>query len=114
MPSEAAVPVEPNVEDIRHQIEETRTHLGDQMEALEHGVMDIVHDATATVTGTIDRAKEAVGETVDAVQEVVKSTTASVKHALDIRDHVRRHPWLMAAGAFALGYVCAGFLLRRR
>jgi ElaB/YqjD/DUF883 family membrane-anchored ribosome-binding protein len=100
--------------DVEHQIKETTSHLAKRVEALQDHVGGMVHDATAAVSATIESVKETVGETVETVQETVKGTMASVKHALDLRGHVRRHPWLMLAGAVALGYVCGSFFLRHR
>jgi ElaB/YqjD/DUF883 family membrane-anchored ribosome-binding protein len=82
------------------------------VEALEHHVGDMVHDATTVVSATIESVKETVEETVDTVQEAVKGSVTSVKHALDVSAHVDRHPWLMLAGAVAFGYVCGSLLLR--
>jgi ElaB/YqjD/DUF883 family membrane-anchored ribosome-binding protein len=100
--------------DVEYQIKETTSQLAKQVEALQHHVGDMVQDATAAVSATIESVKETVGETVDTVQEAVKGTMTSVKHALDLRGHVRRHPWLMLASAVALGYVCGSFFLRPR
>jgi ElaB/YqjD/DUF883 family membrane-anchored ribosome-binding protein len=112
--AQESVTADPSAADLRHQMEETRTHLAGQVEVLEHEVMDMVHDATSAVAGTIESVKESVGETVETVQEAVKGTVTSVKHALDVSAHVRRHPWLMLAGAVAFGYVCGSFLLRHQ
>ena len=109
MAQEAAT-ADPSVEDIRHQMEETRSHLAGQVEVLEHEVMDMVYDATEAVSGTIKRVKESVGETVEAV----KGAVSSAKHALDVSARVRERPWLMMAGAIALGYVAGSFLFRSR
>jgi ElaB/YqjD/DUF883 family membrane-anchored ribosome-binding protein len=84
------------------------------VEILEHKVMDMLRDATSAVAGTIESVKESVGETVETVQEAVKGTVTSVKYALDVSAHVRRHPWLMLAGAVAFGYVCGSFFLRHQ
>jgi ElaB/YqjD/DUF883 family membrane-anchored ribosome-binding protein len=100
--------------DVEHQIKETTSHLAKQVETLQHHVGDMVRDASAAVSATIESVKETVGETVDTVQDAVKGTVTSVKHALDLGGHVRRHPWLMLAGAVALGYVCGSFFLRYR
>lgn len=105
---------DPSTDDIRHQMEETRSHLAGQVEVLEHEVMDMVHDATEAVSGTIKSVKESVGETVEAVEDAVKGAVSSAKHALDVSAHVREHPWLMMAGAIALGYFVGSFVFRSR
>jgi ElaB/YqjD/DUF883 family membrane-anchored ribosome-binding protein len=114
MMTQESLTTERETADVEHQIKETRSHLAEQVEALEHHVGDMVHDATTAVSATIESVKETVGKTVDTVQEAVKGTVSSVKHALDLGGHIRRHPWLMLAGAVALGYVCGNLFLRRR
>ncbi len=96
-------------EALHHQVDETRSDLVEKLEQLEHQVVEIVHGATDTVTQAIGSVKDSVGHTVEAVQ----GTTRSVKHALDIRHHIREHPWLMLGTAFVLGYLCGGVLARR-
>jgi ElaB/YqjD/DUF883 family membrane-anchored ribosome-binding protein len=115
-----SVAVQPRAGDLQHQIEDTRTHLMQNVEALEHEVVDLVQGAATAVSGTIDSIQETVGDTVGTVQDAMRDTMTSVRgtvtslqHALDISEHVRRHPWLLLGGAVALGYLCGRFLNRR-
>jgi ElaB/YqjD/DUF883 family membrane-anchored ribosome-binding protein len=113
--------LQPKADDLQHQIDDTRAHLMNNVEALEHEVVGLVQGATAAVTGTIGSIQEAVGDTVGTVQDAVRDTMTSVrggvtslKQAFDIRGHVRGHPWLMLGGAVALGYLCGRLLRGRR
>jgi len=115
--------VDNELEVIRHQMEEKRASLTDKLDALENQVMDTVHDATAevshiveevksTVNSVTDDVKSTVGAVTDGAQEVVQS----VKDSLDLREQVRRHPWLALGSAVAVG-VAGAYLLapeRRR
>jgi len=112
--TQQSMTTEAETANLEQRMKATRSRLAEQVETLEHHVGGMVHDATAAVSATIESVKESVGETVDTVQEAVKGTVTSVKHALDLGGHVRRHPWLMLAGAVALGYVCGSFFLPHR
>jgi ElaB/YqjD/DUF883 family membrane-anchored ribosome-binding protein len=92
---------------------DTRTHLSDQMHALEDKALDFAHDATAVAERTIGDVKEMVQATVHSAQHAAQDALASVGHALDLRGHARRHPWLLVCAGFLLGIV-AGRLIGRR
>jgi ElaB/YqjD/DUF883 family membrane-anchored ribosome-binding protein len=97
----------------RHQVEEIRSDLVDKLETLEHQVVGMVQGATGFVAGTVESVKESVEQTAEAVQEAVQGTVKSMRHALDVRHHVRQHPWLLLGAAFVLGFACGRFLSRR-
>jgi ElaB/YqjD/DUF883 family membrane-anchored ribosome-binding protein len=80
-------------DEIRGNIEETRSALTEKLETLEQGVKETVHEAKAVVTGTIENVKDTVKETVE-----------TVKETLDIRCYVQEYPWPMMAGSMALGF----------
>jgi ElaB/YqjD/DUF883 family membrane-anchored ribosome-binding protein len=92
------------VEVMRHEVDETRSHLMEKVELIEHMVVDMVEGATGSVADTIGSMKESVAHTVDAVQEAVQETVTSVKHALDVRYQVRQHPWFMLGTALLVGF----------
>jgi hypothetical protein len=104
---------EPTTDDLRHQMQDTRTHMSDQMHALEDKALDFAHDATAVVEETIQDAKELVQATVHSAQDAARDAVAYVGHVLDFRGHIRRHPWLLVCAAFFLG-ATAGRLFARR
>jgi hypothetical protein len=86
----------------REQMDKTRASLSEKMETLEQHVVHSVQGAT-----------HAVQETVANVKDAVHDTVASVKDTLDLPLQVKRHPWGMMGGSFALGYL-GGYLLLRR
>jgi ElaB/YqjD/DUF883 family membrane-anchored ribosome-binding protein len=80
-------------DEIREQIEDTRSALTAKLETLEQGVKETVHDAKAAVTDTIENVKE-----------TVKGTVETVKDSLDVRGYVQEYPWPMVAGSVAFGW----------
>lgn len=99
---------------IRQQMDQTRASLTEKVEALENQVVGTVHNATAAVSETVDNVKQAVQDTVETVKETVKSTVEGVKETLDVTAQTQRHPWAMAGGAVAAGFVTGYFLFRPR
>jgi ElaB/YqjD/DUF883 family membrane-anchored ribosome-binding protein len=53
-----------------------------------------------------DKATQAVKDGYDAAQQFVEDK------GVDLRDFVRREPWLAIAAAFAVGYVAAQIVRR--
>jgi len=106
--------MEDSPEVIRHQMDETRTHLSDKLEALEQRVVNTVHEASASVNETIGSVKDAVHDTVQTVKDSVNETVDTVKDTFDVRNQVERRPWTMVAGATALGFLGGYLLMRRR
>jgi len=86
---------------IKHQMAETRQALSNKLGVLEEQVATTVKDTTETVSQTVEAVKETVENTVHTVAESVKA----VKEAFDLKAHVENHPWMVLAGAAALGYV---------
>jgi len=95
---------------IRQQMEETRSHLADKLEALENQVSSTVEEATSAVSETV----EAVKETVENVTDTVEETVESVGQVFDLRLQTQRHPWLVFGGSVALGCLAAQMFGRRR
>lgn len=98
--------MEDELEVIREQMEDTRTSLADKLEALEKQVLGTVEEATSAVAHTVETVEETVHNTTEAVQETVET----VRDALDVRKHVRRHPWMMMGGAVACGWIANWWL----
>jgi hypothetical protein len=82
-----------NPDEIREDIEGTRSALTEKLETLEQEVKGTVYEAKAAVTDTIEDVKETVKETVE-----------TVKESLDIRGYVGEYPWPMMVGSVALGF----------
>lgn len=115
-------------EEIRQQIDESRTALVEKLELLEEKVAETVQNATSTVaeatatvlntvnnatasmTDVVENVNTAVQGTVDTVRNTVTDTVESVKHTFDLSEQVERHPWTMLAGAVALGYMGGSYL----
>jgi ElaB/YqjD/DUF883 family membrane-anchored ribosome-binding protein len=110
---------EPNLseqrpEEIRHQIDETRSDLTDKVECLELKVKQTVADAKSAVVDTVDAVKQSVDDTVQAVKGTVHDSVETVKQALDVGLQVQRHPWAMVAVSSATGFVMGSLLFPRR
>jgi len=104
-----------STEVIRHQMEETRSSLQDKLEVLEEQVKNTVAEATdtvSTVKDTVEAVKETVKESVETVKESVQDTVQSVKDSLNLERQMQEHPWLIFAGATAVGFVGARLLAR--
>jgi ElaB/YqjD/DUF883 family membrane-anchored ribosome-binding protein len=118
-------------DEIRHQIDESRSALVEKLGLLEEKVAETVQnasssmaEATATVVDTVNQATASVSETVENVnlavqgtvhnvQNAVSNTVDSVKDTFDLPEQVRRHPWEMLAGAVVIGYASGCFFSRR-
>lgn len=113
---------------LRVQMEESREALAQKIEMLEEKVtetvqtatatvaeatetvMETVQSATASVSGTVNSVTQAVQGTVDNVRSSFEGTVDSVKNAFDVTRQVEQHPWMMMAGAVAVGFLGAGLL----
>lgn len=95
---------------IHRRMEQTRSSLAEKLEVLEQKVAGTVQQATNAVSETVHEAKEAVAETVETVKETVTSTVETVRETLDVRSHVRNHPWTAVGGSVAVGFL-GGLLL---
>jgi ElaB/YqjD/DUF883 family membrane-anchored ribosome-binding protein len=81
-------PAEQSSDEMREEIDCTRSDLADKVEALEDRVM-----------GTVRSAQETVEDSI----QIAKNTVAAVKRTFDFKHHVERHPWAMVGGCFLAG-----------
>jgi ElaB/YqjD/DUF883 family membrane-anchored ribosome-binding protein len=88
-------------------------HGAGQMNALEDRVVGMAHDATEAVDDAVRGVRDAVHAAAEQVRGASESALASVRRALDVRRHVRRHPWLAVGSAVVLGLICGRFVGRR-
>jgi len=93
-------------EQLRLQIEDTRSAITEKLEALEEHVSGTVQN----VKDTIETTTETVQETVSTIKQTVEDTVSTVKETFDLRLQVERHPWPMLGGALAAG-VLTGALI---
>jgi len=112
-------------EQIRQQIDETRSALTEKLEALEETVSGTIQDARDTVQETIESARETVAETISTVKEKVEETVSTVKDTVQetvstVKDtfnlslQVERHPWPMMGGSFLTGLVTGAIIGERQ
>lgn len=90
---------EPNTDEMRQEIDNTRSDLADKLEALEGRVMGTVHSAQETVEDSLQMAKD---------------TVATVQRNFDIKYQVRQHPWVMVGGSFFVGLALGSLFLKVR
>jgi ElaB/YqjD/DUF883 family membrane-anchored ribosome-binding protein len=79
---------EQSSDEMREEIDSTRSDLADKLEALEDRVMGTVQSAQETVEDSIQMAKD---------------TVATVKRTFDITHYVEQHPWAMVGGCCLAG-----------
>lgn len=89
---------EQETDEMRQEIDCTRSAMADKLEALEDQVMGTVQSAQETVEGSIQMAKD---------------TVATVKRNFDIKYQVEQHPWIMVGGCFIAGLALGGLFLRK-
>jgi ElaB/YqjD/DUF883 family membrane-anchored ribosome-binding protein len=103
---------EPTPEDVQEQMRDTRAHMTGQMHALEDKVTGMAHDATEAVGDAVRGVRDAVHTATERVRGAPEFALAAVRRAVDVRRHVRQHPWLAVGGAVALGLICSRFVGR--
>jgi hypothetical protein len=90
--------------DIRAEIEETRSRVGDEVDALSYKT-----DVPARVGDYVDEKKQAVKDKVggakDAVTGTASKATPSGERVGRMKDAVERNPLGLAVGAAAVGFV---------
>jgi F0F1-type ATP synthase assembly protein I len=91
--STVAFSQEPNPEDIRDQMAETRASLAEKLDSLQNRVEHSVESAQSSVEHTVNLVKDTVDETLD-----------SVKRTFDLPYQVERHPWTMMGLSVLAGY----------
>jgi ElaB/YqjD/DUF883 family membrane-anchored ribosome-binding protein len=90
---------EQDSDEMRQEIDCTRSAMADKLEALEDRVMGAVHSAQETVDDSIQMAKD---------------TVATVKRNFDLKYQVEQHPWLMVGGCVLAGLALGSLFLRQR
>ncbi len=91
---------------MRQQIVDTRSQLTEKLVSLEQQVSDTVQSTGSAVNATVG----AVQETVESVTNAVKGAVQSISDAIDIRQQMKQHPWLILGGSVALGYLAVDLL----
>jgi ElaB/YqjD/DUF883 family membrane-anchored ribosome-binding protein len=77
-----------DTDEMRQDIDCTRSAMADKLEELEERVMGTVHSAQETVENSIQLGKD---------------TVATVKRTFDLGYQVEQHPWAMVGGSFLVG-----------
>jgi len=90
---------EQDTDEMRQEIDCTRSAMTEKLEALENRVM-----------GTVQSAQETVADSI----QMAKDTVATVKRTFDIKYQVKQHPWAMVGGCFIVGLALGGLFLRVR
>jgi len=90
---------EQDTDEMRQEIDCTRSSMADKLEALEERVMGTVHSAQETVEDSIQMGKD---------------TVAAVKRNFDLKYQIEQHPWAMVGGCFVVGLALGSLLSRGR
>ena len=77
--------------------------------------MTLEETANSTVRTAMDQGRQAADKAAQAVKDGYEAAQQFVKDNgadFDLREFVRREPWLVIAAAFAVGYVAAQIVRR--
>ncbi len=77
--------------------------------------MTLEETANSTVRSAMDQGRQAADKASQAVKDGYEAAQQFVKDQgvdFDLREFVRREPWLAIAAAFAVGYVAAQIVRR--
>ncbi len=77
--------------------------------------MTLEETASSTVRSAMDQGRQAADKASQAVKDGYEAAQQFVKDQgvdFDLREFVRREPWLAIAAAFAVGYVAAQIVRR--
>jgi len=98
-----------NPSDIRAELEQTRSRVGDEVDALSYKT-----DVSARVGDYVDEKRQAVKDKVTGVRDVVTGTASravpSGEKVGRVKDTAERNPMGLAIGAVGIGFV-AGLLI---
>ena len=111
--AEAAPKAGPTPEDVQHDMQATRAHLGAGVHALGDKAAGYARDATEAVGDAYRGTRDTLHAARDAVRGAATDASAFAGRALDVRRHVRRYPWLAVGTAVAIGFVCGRVIGRR-
>ena len=111
-------------EDVHHDMQVTRTHLGAGLQALGDKAAGYAHDAAEAVEDAYQGTRDALHAARDAVQDAAAHGAAYARHAVadatafagravDVRRYVRRYPWPAVVTAVAVGFACGRLAGRR-
>lgn len=89
-------------EEIRQDIDDTRSRLTDKLESLEEQVRD-----------TVQGARDSVEDTIESVKGTVHDTIRAVKRTFDLKYQTQKHPWGMFGGSLASGFILGSLLPTR-
>jgi hypothetical protein len=98
------------LERLRADIAGTRSALSNKLESVEQELRDNVRKTTDSVVDTLHAVKDTFTGTIDEVRDRFTGTVNTIKSELDVRRHVRAHPWLMMTGSAVAGYAAARLL----
>jgi ElaB/YqjD/DUF883 family membrane-anchored ribosome-binding protein len=115
---------EPDVTNLHHEIDKTRSDLTEKLQTLEEQVRGTVLGATekveqtieqvtSTVQETVEQVKSTVGDTVETAKSAVTNTMENVRQTFDLEYQVQVRPWTMVCGSVCLGLL-AGALVGRQ
>jgi ElaB/YqjD/DUF883 family membrane-anchored ribosome-binding protein len=90
---------EQDTDELRQEMDCTRSDMADKLEALEDRVMD-----------TVQSARETVAESI----RIAKDTVDTVKRTFDVKHHVEQHPWPLVGGCFLAGLALGSLFPRVR
>ena len=77
--------------------------------------MTLEETADSTVRSAMDQGRQAADKATQAVKDGYDAAQQFVKDKeidLDLREFVRREPWIAIAAAFAVGYIAAQIVRR--
>src|SRR5688572_13599333 len=111
--TEAAPMADRTPEDVQHDMQATRAHLGAGLQALGDKAAGYAHDAADAVEDAYQGTRDALHAVRDAVEHAAADGAAYARHAaddaaafagraVDVRRHVRRYPWPAVGVAVAI------------
>lgn len=110
MGNDEVTDLDPEEQQLRQDMEDTRSSMTEKLGKLEEKVASTVEGAANAVTDTVESVKGAVAGTVESVRESVHDTVNAVKNSLDLPLQVDRHPWPMMGGSVVVGFIIGRFL----
>src|SRR5262249_43753141 len=98
------------LERLRADIAGTRSALSNKLESVEQELRENVRRTTDSVVDTLHTVKDTFTGTIDDVRDRFTGTVNTIKTELDVRRHVREHPWIMLTGSAVAGFAAARLL----
>jgi ElaB/YqjD/DUF883 family membrane-anchored ribosome-binding protein len=91
-------------------VSETVAGVTETVTSVKDAVEGTVQNVAEAVTGTV----ESVKETVSTVGEKASEPVEAVRHAFNLSEQVRNHPWAWVGGSVVAGFIGGKLLLPRR